>query len=119
MKGAQTHAGNPAFAVIFDFDGLIVDSETPEFEAHRQIFAEHGVTLTAEEWLEEVGTYSPDRNWFERLGRRLELGPITEGTAHEVPQRHAQRILGPRRQGDLTSVGLAAASPHQRPAEAA
>jgi len=71
MKEAQTVAGEPAFAVIFDFDGLIVDSETPEFEAHRQIFAEHGVTLTAEEWLQEVGSYSPDRNWFERLGHRI------------------------------------------------
>lgn len=71
MKSGQTSAANPAFAVIFDFDGLIVDSETPEFEAHRQIFAEHGVTLTAEEWLEEVGSYAPDRNWFERLGRRI------------------------------------------------
>jgi HAD superfamily hydrolase (TIGR01509 family) len=71
MKSGQTSAAHPAFAVIFDFDGLIVDSETPEFEAHRQIFAEHGVTLTAEEWLEEVGSYEPNRNWFERLGRRL------------------------------------------------
>lgn len=78
MKETLTSSGNSAictpqsaFAVVFDFDGLIVDSETPEFEAHRQIFAEHGVTLTAEEWLEEVGNYEPNRNWFECLGRRL------------------------------------------------
>jgi HAD superfamily hydrolase (TIGR01509 family) len=57
--------------VVFDFDGLIVDSETPEYEAHRQIFAEHGETLTPEEWLEEVGTVDPQRNWFARLGRRI------------------------------------------------
>jgi len=73
-SSAEAHSSlitHHAFAVIFDFDGLIVDSETPEFEAHRQIFAEHGVTLTAEEWLQEVGSYLPDRNWFERLGHRI------------------------------------------------
>ena len=25
-------------AVVFDFDGIIIDSETPEFESHRRIF---------------------------------------------------------------------------------
>jgi HAD superfamily hydrolase (TIGR01509 family) len=57
-----------SFAVVFDFDGLIVDSETPEFEAHRQIFAEHGVELTPDEWRGEVGIWSATRNWFAKLG---------------------------------------------------
>ncbi len=60
-----------SFAVIFDFDGLIVDSETPEFEAHRQIFAEHGVELSVEEWRGEVGIWSATRDWFNKLGEIL------------------------------------------------
>ena len=81
-----------AFGVIFDFDGLIVDSETPEFEAHRQIFAEHGVILTAEEWLEEVGNYDPDRNWFEHLGRRIGR-PLDHAALREDKRRRFWEVV--------------------------
>jgi HAD superfamily hydrolase (TIGR01509 family) len=58
-----------AFAVIFDFDGVIVDSETPEFEAHRQIFASHGLDLTTKEWCACVGLWQ-SINWFDVLTTR-------------------------------------------------
>src|ERR1700712_416700 len=37
-------------AVIFDFDGIVLDSETPEYESHRRIYQQYGVTLTVDEW---------------------------------------------------------------------
>jgi HAD superfamily hydrolase (TIGR01509 family) len=43
-------------AVIFDFDGLILDTETPVFTAWQDAFAAHGTELTIEEWAQEVGT---------------------------------------------------------------
>ena len=46
----------PAKAIIFDFDGLIVDTETPAFHAWSAIFREHGVTLKLAEWVQCVGT---------------------------------------------------------------
>jgi len=55
------------FAVIFDFDGTIFDSETAEFRAHRQLFADHGLTLTEDEWCEGVGIVKTDTHWFDRL----------------------------------------------------
>jgi HAD superfamily hydrolase (TIGR01509 family) len=58
-----------AFAVVFDFDGVIIDSETPEFEAHRQIFANHGLDLTTEEWCACVGLWQAI-NWFDVLTSR-------------------------------------------------
>ncbi|MGH9146646.1 MAG: HAD family hydrolase [Vicinamibacterales bacterium] len=57
------------FAVIFDFDGVILDSETPEFEAHRQIFASHGLDLTSDEWCDCVGLWQ-SINWFDVLTAR-------------------------------------------------
>lgn len=42
-------------ALIFDFDGLIVDSETPEFDAWREIYAEFGHDLKVETWGQNVG----------------------------------------------------------------
>jgi HAD superfamily hydrolase (TIGR01509 family) len=43
-------------ALIFDFDGLIVDTETPAYEAWRQIYAAHGFDLTLAEWVTCIGT---------------------------------------------------------------
>jgi len=45
----------PLQAVIFDFDGLIVDTETPEFESWCQEFEAHGQTLDIREWSKCVG----------------------------------------------------------------
>ncbi len=42
-------------ALIFDFDGLIVDSETPEFDAWREIYVEFGHDLNMEAWGKIVG----------------------------------------------------------------
>lgn len=80
------------FAVIFDFDGLIVDSETPEFEAHRQIFAEHGVELTAEEWRGEVGIWSATRNWFTKLGE-ITGQPVDTVALREEKRRRFWQVI--------------------------
>lgn len=42
-------------AVVFDFDGLVVDTETPEYTIWAEIFAEHGQELTVLEWGKSVG----------------------------------------------------------------
>lgn len=42
-------------AIIFDFDGLILDTETPEYIAWQEIFAEHGCELFLEMWGQVVG----------------------------------------------------------------
>lgn len=44
-------------ALIFDFDGLILDTETPDFEAWDEIYREYGATLDHQRWLAGVGTY--------------------------------------------------------------
>ena len=43
-------------AIIFDFDGLIVDTEGPIFEAWRRIYHERGQELPRERWLTIIGT---------------------------------------------------------------
>ena len=42
-------------ALIFDFDGLIIDSESPEFAAWQELFAEYGRELGLELWADLVG----------------------------------------------------------------
>ncbi|MEN9938888.1 MAG: hypothetical protein RLZZ387_5467 [Chloroflexota bacterium] len=43
-------------ALIFDFDGLLVDTETPAYESWRQVYAEYGHELPLALWKEALGT---------------------------------------------------------------
>ncbi|NTU82862.1 MAG: HAD family hydrolase [Chloroflexales bacterium] len=43
-------------ALIFDFDGLIIDTETPALESWQQIYAEHGHTIGLDVWAGALGT---------------------------------------------------------------
>ncbi len=59
-------------AVVFDFDGIILDSETPEFESHRRVYEQCGAELTREEWCVQIGMWSEglEARWHARLCER-------------------------------------------------
>jgi HAD superfamily hydrolase (TIGR01509 family) len=42
-------------ALIFDFDGLILDTETPEFTVWQNIYREHGYEFPADRWASIIG----------------------------------------------------------------
>jgi HAD superfamily hydrolase (TIGR01509 family) len=42
-------------ALIFDFDGLILDTETPDYEVWCSLYREHGFELPREEWGKIIG----------------------------------------------------------------
>jgi len=42
-------------ALIFDFDGLILDTESPEADMWNQIYAEHGFEFPLDEWGTVIG----------------------------------------------------------------
>ncbi|TLM99712.1 HAD family hydrolase [bacterium] len=43
-------------ALIFDFDGLLVDTETPQLRAWQKIYRSFGAELFLEEWVQCLGT---------------------------------------------------------------
>jgi HAD superfamily hydrolase (TIGR01509 family) len=45
-------------ALIFDFDGTILDTESSEFQAWQEVYQRYGVELTLEYWLPFVGNNS-------------------------------------------------------------
>ena len=47
----------PLKALLFDFDGLILDTETPEYLAWKNIYQEYGFELPHDEWGKIVGGY--------------------------------------------------------------
>jgi HAD superfamily hydrolase (TIGR01509 family) len=77
--------GTPA-AIVFDFDGLIVDTETPGFISWQEIYEEFGATLRVEDWRHAtgyVGGFDPAIHLEKILGRRLDWSPI-------LPRREAR-----------------------------
>lgn len=48
-------------AVIFDLDGTIIDTETPEFVAWQEAYAELGAVLEPAAWAQAIGT--SDSGW--------------------------------------------------------
>ncbi|MCB9853486.1 MAG: HAD family phosphatase [Phycisphaerales bacterium] len=72
---------NPPYAVIFDFDGVLFESEQLHFEALARVFAENGVNMTWAEYAEKYVGLS-DREIIERLVRdHPELIDIDRTTA--------------------------------------
>jgi HAD superfamily hydrolase (TIGR01509 family) len=62
-------------ALLFDFDGTIMDSETAVFEAYRRLYAEHGHELRLDEWAGGVGTlggFDPIADLEGRLGHAID-----------------------------------------------
>ncbi len=64
-------------AVVFDFDGVILDSETAEFESHRLIYERCGAVLTPEEWCDQIGVWTEGHEhfWSDRLRKQFDRAP--------------------------------------------
>lgn len=63
-------------ALIFDFDGTILDTEMPTFEAWQQTYARYGQVLTLEEYSAVIGSdhgkFDPRRTLEARSRQRLD-----------------------------------------------
>jgi HAD superfamily hydrolase (TIGR01509 family) len=67
--------------VVFDFDGTILDTEAPVYDAWQEIYVEHGVELAFEMWAQCIGTadtFDPCDHLAALLGRRLDAPALTE-----------------------------------------
>jgi HAD superfamily hydrolase (TIGR01509 family) len=67
--------------LLFDFDGLLVDTETPSRRAYEDLYREHGHELPLEKWATLVGTigakFDPDAHLEELIGSPLDRDEIT------------------------------------------
>jgi HAD superfamily hydrolase (TIGR01509 family) len=62
-----------------DFDGLIVDTETPEYEAWREVFESYGQTLDLAKWVTGIGsldTFDPYEHLSELIGKPVDREAI-------------------------------------------
>ena len=82
-------------ALVFDFDGLIVDTESSSFELARELYARHGVELPTALWRRCVGSHLDPYGHLQRV-----VGPGVDIAAqrNELGVRHRRTIalLGAR-----------------------
>ena len=123
-------------AVIFDFDGLIVDTESAELQSWQEIFREYGQEFSLDRWTLSVGraegidiagdlrqlvgpALDTEALTVRRRARNFELAeaqPILPGVRERISEAHAMGVkLGvassSRRdwvEGHLTRLGLVA-----------
>jgi HAD superfamily hydrolase (TIGR01509 family) len=80
-------------ALIFDFDGLILDTETPVFHSWQELFAAQGGCLTYEQWAQTVGTVSTEAEHFDWLEAQTGHVLDRETLGPQRRQRESELIL--------------------------
>ncbi|HKV86836.1 MAG TPA: HAD-IA family hydrolase [Candidatus Dormibacteraeota bacterium] len=84
-------------AVVFDFDGLILDTEEPIYRSWLEVYEAHGVELPFERWILTVGStdtaFHPQRHLEERLGRPLPKEVLDRRAGRRTELILANRVL--------------------------
>ena len=80
-----------AGALLLDFDGLILDTETTDFESWASVYRDYGVELPRDLWLQAIGR--SDGSGFNPFAH------LCEATGEALDERKVRAIRGPRRDG--------------------
>jgi HAD superfamily hydrolase (TIGR01509 family) len=82
-------------AIVFDFDGLILDTEEPIYRSWLEVYEAHGEDLPFERWVQTVGStttgFHPQHHLEERLGR-----PLPKEVLERRMNRRTELILANR-----------------------
>lgn len=92
-------------AIIFDFDGVIADSERLHLRSYQDILAPEGVTISNEQYLEKYLGYD-DVGVFKAVGRDYGI-PMDEHRVSELIAAKGQRYESLAAAGEMLFPGAA------------
>jgi HAD superfamily hydrolase (TIGR01509 family) len=99
-------------AIVFDFDGLILDTEEPVYRSWLEVYEAHGEQLPFERWVQIVGSttagFHPQHHLEERLGRSLPKEVLDRRIGRRTEMILAQEVLPGvlRRIAEAKAMGL-------------
>ena len=99
-------------AIVFDFDGLILDTEEPVYRSWLEVYEAHGEQLPFERWVQIVGSttagFHPQHHLEERLGRSLPQEELDRRIGRRTEMILAQEVLPGvlRRIAEAKAMGL-------------
>ncbi len=89
--------GSVIRAIVFDFDGLILDTEEPVYRSWLEVYQAHGEELPFERWVQIVGStttgFHPQYHLEERLGRPLPKEVLDHRIGRRTEMILAQAVL--------------------------
>jgi len=80
-------------ALIFDFDGLILETEEPVFQSYQEIYQEYGVELSLDYWSHLLGAASGTHDPLADLENQLGLTLPRQEILQRQHQRETEMIL--------------------------
>ena len=109
-------------AIVFDFDGLIVDTELPEYEVRRSVYRSHGVDLPLSTWVPHIGGGNDSFDIYDHLaevcGRQLDRAEVRRQCKTAFDALFEQAALLPGVKDYIASarehglwIGIASSSP--------
>ena len=97
---------------MFDFDGLILDTETPFYVSWKEIYREAGLEVAPEEWAAILGKAADPPAAYEFLERHLGLSDDREAVRARRAAREVELLASesapPRSAGILSEAESAA-----------
>lgn len=86
-------------AIVFDFDGTIIETETPDYQSWQEIFAEHGCNLAKALWSTYIGTasgtFDPYALLAEQTGKTIDRVALRTRRRQHFRELVAQQPLRP------------------------
>jgi HAD superfamily hydrolase (TIGR01509 family) len=79
-------------AIVFDFDGLICDTEGAQVEAVSALFERHNATFPLDRWLQTIGTSTAEDNWVPWLAEQVN-GTFDQQKAFAEFQAHNRELV--------------------------
>lgn len=79
-------------ALVFDFDGLILDTETPSYEAFLEIYRDYGIELPLETYAQCIGTTFEVFNPYSYLSECLGQGIDTDLVKNQFRTKYRERL---------------------------
>ncbi len=110
-------------ALIFDFDGLILDTEVPEYQSWLELYQAYGCVLPLEKWVECIGTadaFDPYEYLEQLLGRPVDRAAVRIQRRARFAELMADQTVLPGVQDYMATakqlgikLGVASSSPRQ------
>jgi HAD superfamily hydrolase (TIGR01509 family) len=109
--------------IIFDFDGLILDTETPDFQSWQEIFRAHNAELPLDLWATSIcsidGGFDPYTYLETQIGRSIDRDAVRQQRRQRDLELIAAQPIQPGVLAYLADakrmnlkIGLASNSPH-------
>ena len=92
-------------AIVFDFDGVIADSEILHLRAYQQVLGPEGITISNEEYFDKYLGYD-DVGVFKALGRDKGV-PMDDGRVQQLIARKSDRYDELSAAGEMLFPGAA------------